>query len=320
MEENRLLREEVAAFRAISGLPAEDVAIPQATFLPPPNPVPFQTSLPFIPPQPPQQRPISESPPKGLNRVFNKLKRKESQHMSLQISPPLQSLSEFESYEHPGSHLVKFQSGIQIYPSSPAHGSQSSGSPPTSGHSRTMSNATMSTLQSQGMEQPLAAVALSFIVRLEGVCMEHLHTAHQADSDPEAAPHGHALMGSSLSYVSPASSGPSIDSSYTSNTNSPPAPMTMDQRTLEVLLNLNFQTNNGEYINTMGGQIYGAISVLDAWNLVSSHKRFGKFDVELLANRLAPFVECKGYGPFIEAEEVVKAIEEITSAQMYTRF
>jgi len=325
IEENRLLREEVAAFRAISGLPAEDIVIPQATFLPPPQPVLFPTQVPLIPPQP--QRPQSGSAsPRGFSKVFSKLKRKESQTVGLRISPPLQSLSEFESPESAGT---QFQAQVlsgqqqQTYPPSPLHGSQSSGSPPQSGHSRTMSNATMSTLQSQGMEQPLAAVALAFIVRLESVCMDHLHVANQSDLDPESAPHGHALMGSALSYVSsPSSFGTTStpNGSSISNANTPPAPTTMDQRTLEILLNLNFQTNNGEYINTMGGQIYGSISMLDAWNLVCSHKRFGKFDVEVLANKLAPLVECKGYGPTVEAEEVLKAIEEITSGQMYTRF
>jgi len=183
-----------------------------------------------------------------------------------------------------------------------------------------MSNATMTTLQSQGMEQPLAAVALAFIVRLEAICIDHLHTAIQTEQDPEAAPHGHALMGSVLSYISPViTEANPANGLFSSNLTSPPAPMMVDQRTLEVLLNLNFQTNNGEYINTMGGQIYGSISVLDAWNLVCSHKRFGKFDVEILANRLVAHVECKGYGPVIDAEEVIKAIEEVSSGQLYTR-
>ena len=93
----------------------------------------------------------------------------------------------------------------------------------------------------------------------------------------------------------------------------------MDQRTLEVLLNLNFQTNNGEYINTMGGPIYGSISVLDAWNLVSSHTKFGKFDLDAVANRLAGKVTCRGYGPVIEADDVFKAIDEVTSGQVYGR-
>jgi len=93
----------------------------------------------------------------------------------------------------------------------------------------------------------------------------------------------------------------------------------MDQRTLEVLLNLNFQTNNGEYINTMGGPIYGSISVLDAWNLVSSHTKFGKFDLDAVANKLVGKVACRGYGPVIEAEDVFKAIDEVISGQVYGR-
>jgi hypothetical protein len=163
------------------------------------------------------------------------------------------------------------------------------------------------------MELPLAAVALQFIVRLEAICLDHLHAAHESDADPESAPHGHALMGTALQYVSPTMSN---SPSYGSSTGSPGG---MDQRTLEVLLNLNFQTNNGEYINTMGGQIYGIISVLDAWNLISSHKNFGKFDLETVANRLAGKVECRGYGPTIDAEEVFKAIEEVSSGQVYGR-
>ena len=148
-----------------------------------------------------------------------------------------------------------------------------------------------------------------------------MHAAVEADQDPESAPHGHALMGSYLSSVSPTLSG-SIASPYSTSTyaSSFVNPTTgMDQRTLEVLLNLNFQTNNGEYLNTMGGQIYGAITTLDAWNLVCAHTKFGKFDVEALAHRLAPKVECKGYGPTVDAEEVFKAVEEVMSGQAYGR-
>jgi hypothetical protein len=169
------------------------------------------------------------------------------------------------------------------------------------------------------MEQPLAAVALQFIVRLEAVCMDHLHAAQDSELDPESAPHGHALMGSTLSYISsPSTNSPHSLSAYGSSTASPGA-ATMDQRTLEVLLNLNFQTNNGEYINTMGGQIYGPISVLDAWNLVSSHKKFGKFDLDAVASRLVPQVTCRGYGPILETEDVFKAIDEVSSGQVYGR-
>jgi hypothetical protein len=322
-EENRLLKEEVNAFRSMSGLPSEDVIMTQAQFsLPPPQPFP-QTNSPFAvsPPQPSPQVPSeTSSSPRGLSRVFSKLKRKESQS-GIRISPPLQSLNEFERLDITGSTKLAhpLQSGHQAFPPSPPHGSQSpDSSPPQSGHGRTLSN--VSTLQSQGMEQPLAAVALQFIVRLEAVCMDHLHAAHQSDLDPESAPHGHALMGSALSYVSSPSSGtsPHSTSAYGSSTASPGS-ATMDQRTLEVLLNLNFQTNNGEYINTMGGQIYGSISVLDAWNLVSSHKKFGKFDLEAVATRLTSHVTCRGYGPVIEAEEVFKAIDEVSSGQVYGR-
>jgi len=93
----------------------------------------------------------------------------------------------------------------------------------------------------------------------------------------------------------------------------------MDQRTLEVLLNLNFQTNNGEFINTLGGPIYGSISVLDAWNLVSSHTKFGKFDLDAVASRLAGKVACRGYGPVVEAEDVFKAIDEVSAGQAFGR-
>jgi hypothetical protein len=168
------------------------------------------------------------------------------------------------------------------------------------------------------MEQPLAAVALQFIIRLEAVCLDHLHAAHASDMDPESAPHGHALMGSAVNFISPSSTITTPNSSTGSSTLSPSA-ATMDQRMLEVLLNLNFQTNNGEYVNTMGGQIYGSISVLDAWNLVAAHKNFGKFDVEAVANRLAPHVVCRGYGPTIDADEVFKAIDEVSSGQLYGR-
>lgn len=315
------------AFRSMSGVPADDGMTAQAPYsLRPPQSGLFPATTPLIKtsPQPATPQIPSDSSPKKFSRVFGKLRKKDSQQ-GLRISPPLQSLSEFENLDLTGQKLPQFQSGQQIYPPSPPHGSQSSGSsPPRSGHSRTVSNATMSTLQSQGMEQPLAAVALTFIVRLEAVCMDHLHAANQSDLDPEAAPHGHALMGSALSYC--AASSPSSatvtpgNGSHPSSIGSPPGPTTMDQRTLEVLLNLNFQTNNGEYINTMGGQIYGSISVLDAWNLVSSHKKFGKFDLEAVANRLAPHVECKGYGPIIDAEDVFKAIDEVSSGQVYGRF
>ena len=94
----------------------------------------------------------------------------------------------------------------------------------------------------------------------------------------------------------------------------------MDQRTLEVLLNLNFQTNNGEFINTLGGPIYGSISVLDAWNLVSSHTKFGKFDLDSVAGRLAGKVVCRGYGPVVEADDVFKAIDDALAGQGYGRF
>ena len=289
----------------------------QAQFsLPPPQPF-QQSTTPLFPTLSPQvSSEASSASPKGLSRVFSKLKRKESQS-GIRISPPLQSLNEFERLDITGHS----RQGSQIHgflPSTP-NGSQSSGSsPPRSGHTRSISTATASTLQSQGMEQPLAAVALQFIVRLEAVCLDHLHAAHASDMDPESAPHGHALMGSAVNYISPPSTLTPPFSSYDSSTSSPGA-LAMDQRMLEVLLNLNFRTNNGEYINTMGGQIYGSISVLDAWNLVASHKSFGKFDVELVANRLAPQVVCRGYGPTIEAEEVFKAIDEVSSGQMFGR-
>jgi len=312
VDENRLLREEVAAFRAMAGLPAEDVVMTQAAFsLPPPQPVPQYANPAVISPPRPQHHVPSEPSPKGFSRMFSKLKRKDSQ-TAVRISPPLQTLGQFDS----GS-----QSGHVSLPSPPLGGSQSPESPPHSGHDRTASNVTMSTLQSQGMEQPLAAVALQFIVRLEVVCFDHLHAAVQSDSDPESAPHGHALMGSALSYISPNSSSalsPTSTSAYDSSTGS--SGTTMDQRTLEVLLNLNFETNNGEYLNTMGGPIYGSISVLDAWNLVSSHAKFGKFDLDAVANRLADKVACRGYGPVVDAEEVFKAIDEVSSGQLYGRF
>jgi hypothetical protein len=308
----------------MSGLPSEDVIMTQAQFsLPPPQP--SQSASPFIvspqQPQPSPQAPSDpiSSPPRGLSRVFGKLKRKDSQS-GIRISPPLQSLNEFERFEVTGSTKLAhpFQSGHHAFPPSPPHGSQSSGSsPPQSGHGRTLSN--VSTLQSQGMEQPLAAVALQFIVRLEAVCMDHLHAAQDSELDPESAPHGHALMGSTLSYISsPSTNSPHSLYAYGSSTASPGA-ATMDQRTLEVLLNLNFQTNNGEYINTMGGQIYGPISVLDAWNLISSHKKFGKFDLDAVASRLVPQVTCRGYGPILETEDVFKAIDEVSSGQVYGR-
>ena len=318
LEENRILREEVAAFRAMAGLPADDVVMAQAYSLPPPQPVQQFPSPVLVSPLLPSTQVLpAEGSPKGLGRVFNKLKRKESGGM--RISPPLQSLNEFDNLAV--VRASKLQTGIG-FPPSPPHGSLSSDSPPQSGHGRTLSNTTMSTLQSQGMEQSLAAVALNFIVRLEAVCLDHLHAANQADLDPESAPHGHALMGSALSVASPASTiGASPLSSSTGPLSSAASPSsgTMDQKTLEVLLNLNFQTNNGEFVNTMGGPIYGQISVLDAWNLVSSHTKFGKFDLEAVASRLAAQVTCRGYGPVIEAEDVFKAVEEVSSGQTHGR-
>ena len=319
VDENRLLREEVGAFRAMAGLPPEDVIMTQAAYsLPPPQPVQQFAGTPVISPlRPPPQTPADPSP-KGLSRVFSKLKRKDSQS-AFRISPPIQSFNQFEGADV--SNMIGIQPG-HVFPPSPPHGrSQSPESPPQSGHSRSMSEITMSTLQSQGMEQPLAAVALQFIVRLETVCLDHLHAAHQSDLDPESAPHGHALMGSALSYASPSTTttnSPLSTTAYESSTGSP-GTATMDQRTLEVLLNLNFQTNNGEYINTMGGPIYGSISVLDAWNLVSSHTKFGKFDLDAVAGKLVGKVTCRGYGPVIEAEDVFKAIDEVTSGQVYGR-
>jgi len=194
VDENRLLREEVAAFRTMSGLPAEDIVMTQAAYsLPPPQPVQQFANTPVITPlRPPPQTPAEPSP-KGLSRVFSKLKRKDSQS-AFRISPPIQSFSQFEGVDV--SNMTGIQPG-RVFPPSPPHGrSQSPESPPQSGHRRPMSEITMSTLPSQGMEQPLAAVALQFIVRLEAVCLDHLHAAHQSDADPESAPHGHALMGS----------------------------------------------------------------------------------------------------------------------------
>jgi len=318
VNENRLLREEVAAFRAMSGLPMEDVVVNSGPFaLPPPQPV-SQFSSPVMQTSPPRiQTQIinlesSTSSPKGFSRVFGKLKRKES-GSSFRISPPMQTLNEFPT---PDSNFVSF-------PPSPPRGSQSSESPPQTGHGRNPSTATMSTLQSQGLEQPLAQVALNFIVRLEAVCLDHLHAAYQSDQDPESAPHGHALMGSAISITetSPFSShSHSTASPVSPSTIDSPSGISLDQRTLEVLLNLNFQTNNGEYLSTMGGPIYGSISVLDAWNLVSSDPKFGKFDLDALASRLVPHVTCKGYGPVLDADEVHKAIEEVSSGQPYGRF
>lgn len=302
----------------MSGLPSEDIVMTQAQFsLPPPQPVSQTPPTSFAPtPSPQMPSDSSSASPKGLSRVFSKLRRKESQS-GIRISPPLQSLNEFERLDITGHSRQGSQ--IQGIPPSPPNGSQSSGSsPPRSGHTRSISAATMSTLQSQGMEQPLAAVALQFIVRLEAVCLDHLHAAHASDMDPESAPHGHALMGSAVNYISASSASTTPNSSYASSTLSPGA-ATMDQRMLEVLLNLNFQTNNGEYVNTMGGEIYGYISVLDAWNLVAAHKNFGKFDVEAVASRLVPYVVCRGYGPTIDTEEVFKAIDEVSQGQVYGR-
>lgn len=314
-----MLREEVAAFRAMAGLPVDDVVMTQAPYsLPPPQPLQPFPGQPLITqplPSPPQAP--AEGPPKGLGRMLSKLKRKDSGGMK--ISPPLESLNGFDNLTI--ARASRVPSGA-AFPPSPPHGSLSSDSPPESGHGRTLSNTTMSTLQSQGMELPLAAVALNFIVRLEAVCLDHLHAANQAEQDPESAPHGHALMGSALSCSSPSSTvGTSPLSSTTGGASSTasPGPWTMDQKTLEVLLNLNFQTNNGDFVSTMGGPIYGQISVLDAWNLVSSHPKFGKFDLDAVASRLAAQVTCRGYGPVVEAEDVFRAIDEVSSGQMYGR-
>jgi hypothetical protein len=307
----------------MAGLPAEDILMTQAAYsLPPPQPVqpaPQFANPALISPPRPQTQPSTESSPKGLKGMFNKLKKKDSTG-GIRISPPLQSLNEFENLEISGNTGIGGVQTGQVFPPSPLFGGSQSPEPTQFGHNRTTSNATMSTLHDQGMEQSLAAVALHFIVRLEDVCMDHLHAANQSDLDPESAPHGHALMGSSISYASPTStfSSPQTLSAYTSSTGSPGGP-TMDQRTLEVLLNLNFQTNNGEFINTLGGPIYGSISVLDAWNLVSSHTKFGKFDLDAVASRLAGKVSCRGYGPVVEAEDVFKAIDEVSSGQVYGR-
>ena len=324
VEENRLLREEVAAFRAMAGLPAEDVLMTQAIYsLPPPQPVQpvqqFANPASISTPRPHPQ-PIAESSPKGLKGMFNKLKRKDS-GAGMRISPPLQSLNEFENLDISGNAGIGGVPTGQVFPPSPPFGGSQSPEPNHFGHNRTTSNTTTSTLHDQGMEQSLAAVALQFIVRLEAVCMDHLHAANQSDLDPESAPHGHALMGSSISYASPTPttiSSPQVISGYGSSTGSPGG-TTMDQRTLEVLLNLNFQTNNGEFINTLGGPIYGSISVLDAWNLVSSHTKFGKFDLDVVASRLAGKVTCRGYGPVLEAEDVFNAVEEAVTGQGYGR-
>jgi hypothetical protein len=307
----------------MAGLPAEDVLMTQAAYsLPPPQPVqpaPQFANPALISPPRPQTQPSMESSPKGLKGMFNKLKKKDSTG-GIRISPPLQSLNEFENLEISGNTGIGGVQTGQVFPPSPPFGGSQSPEPTQFGHNRTTSNATMSTLHDQGMEQSLAAVALQFIIRLEDVCMDHLHAANQSDLDPESSPHGHALMGSSISYASPTStfSSPQTISAYGSSTESPGGP-TMDQRTLEVLLNLNFQTNNGEFINTLGGPIYGSISVLDAWNLVSSHTKFGKFDLDAVASRLAGKVACRGYGPVVEAEDVFKAIDEVSSGQVYGR-
>lgn len=322
VEENRLLREEVAAFRSMSGLPPQEVALSHATFsLPPPQPIP-QAHYPLLPNRPRAiSQPSGDSSPKGLGRVFSRLKRKDSRN-TVQISSPIQTLNRFENLDISGSSALPPSQPGQIFPPSPPHGgSQSPDSPTHPNHTRALSDVTMSTLQEQGWEQPLAAVALQFIVRLEGICLDHLHAAHQSDLDPESAPHGHALMGSALNHTSPSTSAnttPISPSAYSPVMGSPGA-STIDQRTLEVLLNLNFETNNGEYVSTMGGAIYGSISVLDTWNLVSSHNKFGKFDLDAVADRLVSHVTCRGYGPVIEAEEVFKVIEEVSSEQVYGR-
>lgn len=310
LEENRALREELAAYKSLSGIPSDDLTMTQPTYpLPPPQPIQqFSNSLMMSPPQPTTDVSVKTSP-KGIGRIF---KRKSSN--SVRISPPLQTLNQFDQLAITGNTMQS------TYSQSPAGGSVG-GTPPRSGHGRTESNVTMSSLQSQGMEQPLAAVALQFITCLEGVCAEHLHAASACDADPEAAPHGHALMGSYLNFPSPyaMSSSPSTLNSAQDSSNGSPVPGQLNQRTLEILLNLNFQTNNGEYINTMGGPIYGQISVLDAWNLVSSHTKFGKFDLDAVAHILAPKVLCLGYGPVIEADDVFNAVEDVSSGQFFGR-
>ena len=57
------------------------------------------------------------------------------------------------------------------------------------------------------------------------------------------------------------------------------------------------------------------ISVLDTWNLVSSHNKFGKFDLDAVADRVSWSSNMSGYGPVIEAEEVFKVIDEVSSGQ-----
>ena len=320
MGENRLLREELAAYKAMVGItPNTDMTITGSPYpLPPPQPVPqFANPLVITPPPPSTLTEVAvKTSPKGLGRIF---KRKSS--ASVRISPPLQTLNQFDNLSIAGSSGAH-GAGYIFPPSPPLGGSQPSETPPRSGHGRTESNITMTSLQSQGMEQPLAAVALQFIMRLEQVCADHLHAASASDADPESAPHGHALMGSYVNFpfspYSVGTSSPNSSSVLESSTGSP-ASIQMDQRTLELLLNLNFQTNNGEYINTMGGPIYGQISVLDAWNLVSSHTNFGKFDLDTVAYVLAPKVVCRGYGPVVEAEDVFSAIEDVSSGQIYGR-
>jgi len=318
--ENRLLREELAAYKAMVGItPNTDMTITGSPYpLPPPQPVPqFANPLVITPPPPSTLTEVAvKTSPKGLGRIF---KRKSS--ASVRISPPLQTLNHLENLSIAGGSGAH-GAGYIFPPSPPLGGSQPSETPPRSGHGRTESNVTMTSLQSQGMEQPLAAVALQFIMRLEQVCADHLHAASASDADPESAPHGHALMGSYINFPSSpysvGTSSPNSNSVLESSTGSP-ASIQMDQRTLELLLNLNFQTNNGAYINTMGGPIYGQISVLDAWNLVSSHTNFGKFDLDTVAYVLAPKVVCRGYGPVVEAEDVFNAIEDVSSGQIYGR-
>jgi hypothetical protein len=315
MDDNKFLRNQLAMYKALDGLPPDDVTMTQTAYsLSPPQPVPQfanpQATSQQLPPAPPSTEVTFKTPSRGLSKIF---KRKNA--VSVRISSPI-TLSEFDKLAIAGGNMLATGP-------SPLGKSQSPDTPPLSGgrgHQRTESNVAMSSLQSQGMEQSLAAVALQFILRLERVCYDHIHAIQASDSDPEAAPHGHALMGSNINFahspLSTSTTSPGISSNLES-LNGTSAPGQMDQRTLELLLNLNFQTNNGEYISTMGGPIYGQISVLDAWNLVSSHTKFGKFNLDVLAHVLSPKVVCRGYGPVVEAEDVFNAIEEVCSGQLY---
>ena len=181
--------------------------------------------------------------------MFSKLKRKDSQ-TAVRISPPLQTLGQFDS----GS-----QSGHVFPPSPPLGGSQSPESPPHSGHGRTASNVTMSTLQESRNGTTFSSSSITIHRSSRSGLSRSFTCSPSIRLRPRIRTSWSRFDGFGINLTitqSSSKTSPTSPSAYDSLMGSPGT--TMDQRTLEVLLNLNFETNNGEYVSTMGGPIYGS--------------------------------------------------------------